>query len=308
MSIADELARSVPHRPTVCTIGVFDGVHVGHRALILATIDDAHRRNAASAVIVLHPHPRSVLAPGPAVPVITPIQERLTLIRECGADMAIPLTFTRELAALTPRAFSALLVEHLHMIALVVGPDFALGRDRTGSPEALAAIGRELGFDVDIISLVADTGAKVSSTAVRDALAEGDVASVARMLGRSFETNGTVVHGQARGRLLGYPTANLIPPEGVALPADGIYATRVHTDGRVYDSATYLGASPTFDGQERLVEVLLFGFDGDLYGEDLRVEWVDKVRGDRKFDSAEALQQQMARDIDRAKLALSVRL
>ncbi len=305
MSIADELARSVPNRPTVCTIGVFDGVHLGHRALIQATIDDARRRNAASAVIVLHPHPRSVLAPGPAVPLITPIEQRLALLREGGADIALPLTFTPELAALTPRAFTALLVEHLHMVALVVGPDFALGRDRAGSPEALAAIGRDLGFDVDIIPLVADTGAKISSTAVRDALAGGDVASVARMLGRSFETNGTVVHGHARGRLLGYPTANLVPPDGVALPADGIYATRVHSDGHVYDSATYLGTSPTFDGQERLVEVLLFDFDGDLYGEHLRVEWVDKVRGDRKFESAEALQQQMARDIDTAKLALS---
>ena len=302
MPLQDELTSHAVGRPTVCTIGVFDGVHAGHRALIQATIGAAARQHAASAVLVLYPHPRSVLSPGNAVPVITPLDERLDLIKACGVDVAVPITFDRDLANLTAREFAAALVRHLHMTGLVIGADFALGRDRSGNAAALQEIGTQLGFEVTIIPLVALTDAKVSSTAVRTALAEGDVAGAARMLERPLLTRGTVMHGHQRGRQLGYPTANLRPDSDRALPADGIYATRTYVGDQVYDSATYVGTSPTFDGQERIIEVLLFDFNGDLYDAEIAVEWVDKVRGDQKFASAEALQQQMALDVGKAKL------
>jgi len=301
MSLHAELTRHATGRATVCTLGVFDGVHAGHRALIQATMDQAARQGAASAVLVLYPHPRSALSPTNTVPVITPLDERLALIRACGVDAAIPVTFDRDLSNLTPWEFAGELVRSLHMTGLVIGADFALGRNRSGDAAALQEIGAQLGFTVTVIPLVADTEAKVSSTAVRTALAEGDVAGAARMLDRRLMTRGTVIHGQQRGRQLGYPTANIRPEHDRALPADGIYATRTHVGDRVYWSATYIGTSPTFDGQQRFIEVLLFDFNGDLYDEEIGVEWVDKVRGDQKFASAEALQQQMALDIAIAK-------
>lgn len=301
MSLQEELTRHAPGRATVCTLGVFDGVHAGHRALIQATIDQAARQAAASAVLVLYPHPRTVLSPTNTVPVITPLEERLALIRACGVDAAIPITFDRDLSNLSPRAFAEMLVHHLQMTGLVIGADFALGRDRAGDAAALQAIGGQLGFQVTVIPLVAQTDAKVSSTAVRTALAEGDVAEAARMLDRPLVTRGTVIHGQQRGRQMGYPTANIRPEPDRALPADGIYATRTYVGDQVYGSATYIGTSPTFDGQQRFIEVLLFDFNGDLYDAEIGVEWVDKVRGDQKFPSAEALQEQMARDIETAK-------
>lgn len=305
MLLEDELLQGAPGGPTVCTLGVFDGVHQGHCALIKATIGRAAARNAKSVVLVLHPHPRNVLSGRPMIPVITPIDERLHLIRQCGADAAIAITFTRELSDYTPQQFTQALVDNLGMVELVVGPDFALGHNRAGNAEELGRIGHDQGFDVSVLPMVEQTGHKVSSTAVRTALADGNVARVAEMLERPYITRGTVVHGEHRGRMLGYPTANIRPEDGRALPADGIYATRTNLGGRVYNSATYIGTSPTFDGHQRVIEVLLFDFDADIYGEDIAVEWVDMVRGDRKFESAEALQAQMAKDVEKAKTVLA---
>lgn len=305
MSLEQELTQGAPGGPTVCTLGVFDGVHQGHLALINATIERARSRAAKAVVLVLHPHPRTVLQPHHAVPVITGIEERLALIRAAGADAAIALTFTRDLAKLVPAEFVRLLMTRLNMVELVVGFDFALGHDRTGDGEELARLGQTMGFGVTIVPMVAQTGAKVSSTAIRNALAEGDVARVHRMLERPYVTQGTVVHGEHRGTMLGYPTANIQTQADQALPVDGIYATRTRLGGATYDSATYIGTSPTFDGQKRIIEVLLFDFNSDIYGEQIAVEWVDMVRGDRKFPNAEALQTQMAKDVEKAKRVLA---
>jgi riboflavin kinase/FMN adenylyltransferase len=199
-----------------------------------------------------------------------------------------------------------MLMDDLGMTGLAVGPDFALGHDRAGNVQALQRLGEAMGFSVTVVPLVqSEPGDKVSSTAVRTALAEGDVASVTRMLQRPYVTHGVVIRGRQRGRQLGYPTANIAPEPERALPADGIYATRTQVGERVYNSATYIGTSPTFAGDQRFIEVLLFDFAGDLYDHDLRVEWVEKVRGDQKFSSPEALQQQMAKDVERAKVMLA---
>lgn len=304
MLVEEELARHTPLGQSICTIGVFDGVHLGHQTLIRQTIAEASARGCASAVIVFHPHPRTVLVPGATVALLTPIEDRVELIRRLGADIVAPVTFTQELSQLSAREFMALLQRRLHLTGLVVGPDFALGRGREGSIPVLEELGREMGYTVKTIAFTEHESARVSSTAVRDSLAQGDVASVARLLGRPFFMHGTVVHGAARGRQLGYPTANIQPNGGRALPADGIYATRVHVGDVVYNSATYVGTAPTFGEHERLVEVFLLDFEGDLYGKALMVEWVEKVREDRKFASPEALQEQMEKDITLAKTLL----
>ncbi len=301
MQAEEELARHTPSGNSICTIGVFDGVHLGHRSLIQATIDEARSRGYASAVITLHPHPKMVLVPGSEVAVLTPIDDRVELIRELGVDIVVPLTFTRELSELNAREFIGLLQKHLHMAGLVVGPDFALGRGREGSIPVLKEMGEEMGYTVKAITFLQEDSQRVSSTAVREALAEGDVAAVARLLGRPFFMHGDVVHGAARGHRLGYPTANIKSDGSRALPADGIYATRVHVGAKRYNAATYVGTRPTFDHGDRVVEVFLLDFEGDLYGTDLRVEWVDKVRDDRKFNSADELVAQMAKDIEHAK-------
>ena len=305
MLAEEELARHTPKGGSICTIGVFDGVHLGHRRLIQATIDEARARGALSCVIALHPHPRTVLVPGSEVAVLTPIDDRIELIRELRVDLPVPLTFTRELSQLSAGEFIDLLQKHLHMIGLVVGPDFALGQGREGSIPVLEEMGKEMGFTLRTISFVEEDSVRVSSTAIRKALEQGDAAAVSRLLGRPFFMHGTVLQGTGRGHQLGYPTANIKPDGNRALPADGIYATRVHVDGTTHDSATYVGTRPTFDNGDREVEVFLFDFDGDLYGRDLRVEWVDKVREDRKFNSAEELVAQMAKDIEHARILLT---
>ncbi|MBI2887157.1 MAG: bifunctional riboflavin kinase/FAD synthetase [Chloroflexi bacterium] len=307
MLVEEELARHTPSRNSICTIGVFDGVHMGHRVLIQAAIDEAKARGCGSCVIAFHPHPRTVLAPGAEVAVLTTIEERVELIRSLGVDIVAPLTFTRELSQLAAREFMALLQQRLLMVGLVVGPDFALGRGREGSIPVLRELGQEMGFTVKSIEFVDFGQQRVSSTVIRDALAVGDVSRVAALLGRPFFLHGLVVHGAARGRTLGYPTANIQPNGGHALPADGIYATRVHVGERVYDSATYVGTSPTFGAHERLVEVFLLDFQGDLYGNQLKVEWVDKVRDDHTFESAAELQRQMEQDIAQARKLLGRR-
>ena len=305
MLAEEELARHTPSGRSFCTIGVFDGVHLGHRVLIEATRDEAKARGGSSAIIVLHPHPHTVLVPGATVAVLTPIEDRLELIRALGVDLAVPLTFTRELSQLSAREFVALLQKHLHLAGLVVGPDFALGRGREGTIPVLEELGREMGFTVKAITFFEESSQRVSSTAVREALAQGDVAAAARLLGRPFFMHGAVVHGAARGHMLGYPTANIQSDGSRVLPADGIYATRVHVGDKTYGSATYVGTRPTFENGDRVVEVFLLDFDGDLYGTDIRVEWVDKVRDDQKFDSPEELIQQMAKDIADARAVLA---
>jgi len=305
MLLEEELQSHAPDRPTVCTLGVFDGVHRGHLALLERTRLVAHARGMRSAALVFHPHPRSVLAPNsPSVPTLTPLVKRGALIAAQGVDIVAPITFTRELSQLSAREFSGALQVHLRMAGLVVGPDFALGRNREGTVPVLRALGAELGFSVNALEPLVVDGTPVSSTSVRQALAGGDIGRVTALLNRRYCTEGRVAHGDGRGRTLGYPTANLAPSDEWALPADGIYATLAHLEQGVYDSATYVGTRPTFGGVGRVVEVFLLDFEGDLYGQRVGVEWVARVREDRTFSSADQLQEQMERDIVAARVAL----
>ncbi len=303
MLLEQELAQYRPSKRSVCTIGVLDGVHLGHQALIRRTVLEARARDCEAGALVLHPHPREVLVPGANVPLLTPLEERVSLLTALGLDFVIPVSFTVEVSRLSARDFMAALVKHLDLAGIVCGPDFAVGKQREGDVTALSHIGAELGYEMIVIDQLEDGTHKVSSSTIRSAIALGDVETAARLLGRPYLTTGKVVHGFARGRLLGYPTANLSVDGHLALPADGIYATRARSAG-VHASATYIGNQPTFDGSDRSLEVFLLDFDGDLYGSDLSIEWVSKVREDRKFDSPDALVQQMAKDVAQARAAL----
>jgi len=205
----EELARIAPGREAAVTIGKFDGVHRGHQHLVRLLLEQAREQALATVAVTFNPHPRSVLRPGTAVSYITSLEERVELLKALGLDAVAVLAFTSELSQLTARDFLSLLVEELDMKLLVIGPDFALGRNREGTVRVIRSVGESLGFRVEVAPLLAEDGEKVGSSAVHQALAEGDVEVAARLLGRPFSLRGPIVLGQKRGRSIGFPTANL---------------------------------------------------------------------------------------------------
>jgi riboflavin kinase/FMN adenylyltransferase len=294
----EELARIAPGRDAAVTIGKFDGVHRGHQHLIARLIERARAENLASVVIVLYPSPATVLRPGAAINYLTSLEERLELLRRLGPDSVGILPFTSEMAQLSPRDFVSLLTEELRMRLLLVGPDFALGRNREGTAGALRKIGGELGFRLETADLLAQDGEKVGSSAVRQALAAGDVEEVARLLGRPFSLRGPVVQGAHRGAGLGFPTANIAIGLDRALPTFGVYVTRAYVREGEYQSCTNIGVRPTFDSEPRpTVEAFIIDFDGDIYGQEVRIDLLHRLRDELKFDSVDELVAQMHRDI-----------
>ena len=297
-----ELARVAPGRATAVTIGVFDGVHRGHRHLVSLLRARAEEEGLATVALTFNPHPRTVVRPGIAVTYLSSLEERVELLQALGLDAVGVLAFTSELAQLSARDFLALLAEELQMKLLMVGPDFALGRNRSGTVSVMRQIGEELGFAVEVAPLLAEDDEKVGSTAVRVALSEGDVERVARLLGRPFSLRGPIVTGDKRGRTLGFPTANIAIGLDHALPAYGIYVTRAYVRENTYESCTSIGIRPTFDVEPRpTVETFIIDFDGDIYGEEMRIEVLSRLRGELKFDSVEELVAQMHRDIDQTR-------
>ena len=304
MQIEEELTEFVPQRETVLTIGVFDGVHVGHRHLIEYVKRQALLRDYLAGVVTFRQHPLQVLALQSHVPRLTSVQDRISLLRGLGVDFVTPLSFTPEVAQLPARDFVTLLRKHLKMRGLVVGPDFALGRGREGDVFALRSLGKELGFWVDVVSPKLVNGEVASSTTIRQALARGDMLKVQRLLGRPYALSGHVRHGVERGRQLGFPTANLEVNSDQSLPADGVYATRAHLGKRTYSSVTNIGTRPTFGQGERTVEVYLLGFEGELYGHELQVELVQHLRAEKRFPNPEELAAQVGRDVEEARSIL----
>ncbi len=298
----EELARHAPGRPCALTVGVFDGVHLGHRHLIDALKARAAQRGLASAVVTLHPDPVQVLRPDLRVAYVTSLEERIELLRATGVDAVAPLTFTSEVAELSAHDFVRLLHETLDMRFLLMGPDHAFGRGREGTPQRVAEIGAELGFDLDTLPQPLEgTSGAVSSTSIRRALADGDMELAARLLGRPFAVRGPVVRGNERGRTIGFPTANIAVTPDRALPAYGVYVTRAHVGGRTYPSATNIGVNPTFDDARPSIETYIHDFEGDQYGRELRVEVLHRLRGETKFESIEALVASIAADAQAAR-------
>ncbi len=301
----EELRRAAIGRPTALTIGVFDGVHRGHQALLRRVIDAARTDSLAAAAVTFHPHPRQVVHPNVQISYLTSLEDRLDHLLATGLDTVAAVTFTSELAQVEAEDFVQTLIEELQLAKLVIGPDFALGRQRAGDPQALARMCDEAGIDLEIIDLIQDDDAKVSSSEIRSALAEGVIDRVNGLLGRRFSLHGPVVLGAERGRTIGFPTANIAVGADLALPAYGVYATICHVEDREYQSVTNVGVRPTIEDDPAVsVESHLFDFEGDIYGRDARVDFVRFLRGERKFDGLDALKEQIARDCDAAREAL----
>lgn len=307
MEIEQELAKVAPQTQTLLTIGVFDGVHAGHRYLLETLQRRATEQNLLSGVVTFNPHPQSVLHPHDQLQWLSDIEDRVLSIRELGINMVVVLTFTHEVAQLSAKEFLSLVKKYLKMRALIIGPDFALGRDRQGDIEMLRSLGREMDFSVEVIPAYTVDGEIVSSTLIRQALARGDMKKVTRLMGRYFQLRGKVVTSSKRGRALGFPTANLDIPANLeqALPGNGVYATITQVDGKKFPSATNIGVRPTFGEAKKLVEAHLLNYQGDLYGKEIRVEFVQKLRDERLFSSPDELRAQIEKDIREAERVLS---
>jgi riboflavin kinase / FMN adenylyltransferase len=292
--------------PSVVTVGMFDGVHRGHRALLDRVVAEASARDLPAAAVTFDRHPLAVLRPGAEPPLLTTLDRRVELLGEAGMAAVLVLEFTRELSEVTAEAFATdVLFGRLGARAVVVGENFRFGHKAAGDPALLADLGRPRGIDLVAVPLHGQAGEVVSSTRVRAELAAGDVAAAAASLGRPFALDGVVVAGDGRGRsLLGVPTANLELPGGLALPADGVYAghlaERAPEDrGTARPAAISVGTNPQF-GTERRVEAHVLDFDGELYGRAVTVDFRHRIRGQAVFPRVEELIAQMRRDIDQA--------
>jgi riboflavin kinase/FMN adenylyltransferase len=301
----EELARAAPGTETAVTVGVFDGVHRGHLHLLRRLQERARSLGLASGVVTLHPAPIQVLHPERRIAYLCSLEKRIELLRNAGVDFVAPVTFTSELAQLSARDFVQLLVEELQLKYMLEGPDHALGRGREGTIAVLTAMGREMGYQLEVLEALTEGELVVSSTAVRAALAEGAMRQVTELLGRPFSLRGPVVEGARRGKSIGFPTANIAVGADRALPPFGVYVTRAYLGEARYKAVTNIGRRPTFDKGERTIEVYLLDYRGDdFYGHDLRIDLLDRLRPEKRFASAEELRVQIQRDVAAAEVAL----
>jgi riboflavin kinase/FMN adenylyltransferase len=291
----------------VVTIGVFDGVHRGHQEIIGHTVRLARDLGLASVVVTFDPHPAEVVRPGSHPAVLTEANRKADLIEEIGVEVLCVIPFTVDFSHLSAETFvHDVLVEHLHASVVVVGENFRFGHKAAGDVALLERLGRRFGFTVEGAPLVASAPATVvSSTYIRSCVDAGDVAEAARALGRPHRLEGVVVRGDSRGRELGFPTANLQTAPHAAVPADGVYAARLVRRGApAAEAAVSIGTNPTFAGRERRVEAYVLDFDGDLYGERLALDFVVRLREQRRYDGVDPLVEQIRRDIADARAAL----
>jgi riboflavin kinase/FMN adenylyltransferase len=304
--------RIPPIGPAVITLGVFDGVHLGHRHLLAETVRAARERDAAGVALVFSPHPDEVIRPGVVVPRLLPPPMTLDRICHAGIDHAVEVRFDDGLRRLAPEEFLAGLAPGIELRGVVMTPESAFGRGRAGTLERVREIGRERGFDGIPAEPLELGGAPISSSRIRAALTSGEIGEATRLLGAQPTLRGTVVHGDQRGRELGYPTANLAFSYVPALPALGIYLGMVHVPeravGPAHPALVSIGVRPTFHDDGRvLVEVYLLDWDGDLYDAELTLELHDRLREERHFDGADALVAQMRRDEQEARRRLAAR-
>ena len=304
MSLRQRLASFAPNRETVLTVGVFDGVHQGHCRLLQRLTELAQPR-CLPAVVTFANHPITALRPGTPVRYITTPEQKAQLLKAQGIQLVVCLEFTLELSQVSARDFTATLVETLGMKGLVMGPDAAVGHNREGDLAFLRRLGPQLGFWVEEVQPLALDDSPVQSRHIRQALGDGDVATGARLLGRDFSLTGQVIVGDRRGRDLGFPTANLELAPDIVVPGDGIYATWAIIDGARHPSATSIGVRPTFGPGQRLVEVYVLDFDADMYGSQMSIEFVRKLRDQETFPTVEALVDQISQDVADCRLVLA---
>jgi len=289
----------------VVTIGNFYAVHKGHRALIRKVRRRAAELEALATVVTFEPHPQKVLR-GIGPPGLCTPEGKLALLEEAGADQVVILAFTPQLSRVEPEEFiERILVKELAVKAVIVGSDFRFGRYARGDVTMLRSYGRRMGFFVEGARMAEAGGQTISSTAIRHALAEGDVKWAAKALGRPYRLPGKVVHGAGRGKGLGFPTANLNPPPEVCVPGPGIYAGYTLNAGRRRPSAISVGTNPTFGENPLSVEAFVIDFEGDLYGQDVEFEFTARLRDHIAFPSVEALNEAIAGDVEEARRILA---
>ena len=301
MLVEEELASFSPERDTLLTVGVFDGVHLGHKHLISELLRQAGEKGLLSGVVTFRQHPEDLLSSKKQLPFLTDIKTRVRLLQNEGVDIIVPLSFTKDLARLDARRFIGLLRKHLKMRGMVIGSDFALGKGREGDTGTLRQLGKEMDFSVTVVPPMEINGEVVSSTTIRKAMAEGNMEKVRMLTGRYFSLHGRVVTGAGRGEGLGFPTANLDVNSGQALPPDGVYAGLAHINGKIYQTMTNVGKDPTFGVSERTIEAYLLDYSGDLYGHELTVDFVARLRDEKKFKNVDELKKQVAEDVRQGK-------
>lgn len=290
----------------VVTVGTFDGLHRGHQQVLAEVVGRARAGGLTSVLVLCDPHPLEVVNPAAAPKLLTLAAEKQELLAGAGLDRVAVLPFTREVAQLSPEEFIRRLRAEHALQQLVLGYDHAFGRGRSGDEAVVRRLGAAEGFDVAVVDAVRENGQPISSTLIRNAVAHGDLESTARWLGRPYGVLGQVVPGAGRGRTIGVPTINLAPPDArKLLPPDGVYGVWVWWRGTRYGGMMNQGARPTFAEQGRTLEVHLFDFAGDLYGETVRVEWVERLRDVQAFPSREALVAQLERDRQAARASLN---
>ncbi len=288
----------------VYAIGNFDGLHLGHQAVIGRAVAIAKERRAPSALLTFEPHPADFFNRRPVVFRLTPPKDKAAICERLGLNGLVVIGFDASLAAMSAEEFiTTILVARLRAAAIVVGWDFHFGKGRSGSPTTLAEAGLRHGFRVEIVSKVENGVGVVSSSAIRKALEGGDLATAARGLGRNYSVSGKVISGQRLGRTLGVPTAN-IALEPTNKLAHGVYAVTARFEGRAYPAVASFGTRPTVDDGPPLLEVHLLDFDGDLYGREMEVEFIERIRDELKFDSIPSLVAEMERDKERARAIL----
>lgn len=299
------------------TIGVFDGVHRGHAQLISRAVKSAAVRGVPSVLMTFDPHPMEVVRPGSHPAQLTTLTRRAELVEELGIDVFLVMPFTQEFMKLTPgRYVHDLLVEKLHVAEVVVGDNFTFGKKAAGTVDTMRELGGRFGFEVDGVKLVGEHAVTFSSTYIRACVDAGDMAAAADALGRPHRVEGVVVHGDGRGRELGFPTANVAPPMHAAIPADGVYAgwftvlaagetVGVTRPGKRAMAAISVGTNPTFSGRTRTVEAFVLDTEADLYGQHVAVDFVQHLRGMRRFDSVDDLIRAMGEDVEQTRQVLA---
>lgn len=307
MKIIDDLEKiSNPFKNAVVTTGNFDGVHIGHQALFRQVIDKAKAMDGTSVVITFEPHPIRVINSNKHFPLITLYEQKVELIAETGVDMLISIPFTREFAATPARTFvKDFLCDRIGMKVIVVGQDYSFGRRREGNVSLLKEMAATLGFEVIISGWIEVEGHRISSTEIRNLVSEGRVEDATKLLGRHYQMRGTIIHGRDRGaKVLGFPTANLALYDELC-PKTGVYAVTVECGNACYQGVANIGYSPTFENGQYGVEVHILDFDETIYDQPVRLNFVRRLRDEKKFSEPASLAAQIRHDIEKARELLS---